>query len=265
VSDLAAAAAALGVPEAIVQRSAAARATETGMTADEVLALWAGGGSAPAAPAPAPAAADDEPAPDTAPAPAEPAAPVPASAPLPAAEPTGPMETPAPAVAAAPGRPPILVGEEDHPMSVFVGVVGLFIALLLVGLIGPSIQSDNPGARTSAIVFTDSGLRGREIYANLGCASCHTQMVRPITSDVGLGAVTLNDSNQILGTRRFGPDLSNVGSRVTPGQLSAIVEGLGDHPRLSLSEDDLTDLTAYLSESTTLAESDGTDETEAGS
>jgi hypothetical protein len=33
------------VPEAIVQRSAAARAAETGMTVDEVLAAWAGGGS----------------------------------------------------------------------------------------------------------------------------------------------------------------------------------------------------------------------------
>lgn len=45
MSDLSAAAAALGIPEAIVQRSAAARAAETGMTVDEVLASWAGGGS----------------------------------------------------------------------------------------------------------------------------------------------------------------------------------------------------------------------------
>ncbi|MEX1125650.1 MAG: c-type cytochrome [Acidimicrobiia bacterium] len=46
MSDLtAAAAAALGVPEALVLRSAAARATATGMTVDEVLTAWAGGGS----------------------------------------------------------------------------------------------------------------------------------------------------------------------------------------------------------------------------
>jgi hypothetical protein len=45
----AAAAAALGVPEAIVMRSAAARATETGMSVDDVLAAWAGGGSVAAA------------------------------------------------------------------------------------------------------------------------------------------------------------------------------------------------------------------------
>ena len=45
MSELSAAAAALGIPEAIVQRSAAARAAETGMSVDEVLAAWAGGGS----------------------------------------------------------------------------------------------------------------------------------------------------------------------------------------------------------------------------
>ena len=46
MSDLvAAAAAALGVPEALVRRSAAARASATGMTVDEVLTAWAGGGT----------------------------------------------------------------------------------------------------------------------------------------------------------------------------------------------------------------------------
>ncbi|MGA8040053.1 MAG: c-type cytochrome [Acidimicrobiia bacterium] len=52
MSDLsAAAAAALGVPEALIQRSAAARAAETGMSVDDVLAAWAGGGSVVGAPA----------------------------------------------------------------------------------------------------------------------------------------------------------------------------------------------------------------------
>jgi mono/diheme cytochrome c family protein len=70
----AAAAAALGVPEAIVQRSAAARAAETGLSVDEVLTAWAGGGDVPAAAAaeaPAPPAAaelavEEEVAPDQA-------------------------------------------------------------------------------------------------------------------------------------------------------------------------------------------------------
>jgi mono/diheme cytochrome c family protein len=49
VSDLAAAAAALGIPELLVQRSAEARAAETGASVDEILAAWAGGESGPAA------------------------------------------------------------------------------------------------------------------------------------------------------------------------------------------------------------------------
>jgi hypothetical protein len=67
----AAAAAALGVPEAIVLRSAAARATETGMTVDEVLSAWAGGGSvAASSPPPADAPADETPEPAPEPEPA---------------------------------------------------------------------------------------------------------------------------------------------------------------------------------------------------
>ena len=57
---LAQAAAALNAPEAIVKRSAEARARAGGLSTDEVLAAWAGGGSvataAPAAAAPTPAA-----------------------------------------------------------------------------------------------------------------------------------------------------------------------------------------------------------------
>lgn len=61
----AAAAAAMGIPESLVERSAAARAAETGATVEEVLTAWAGGeAAAVATPAPesaAPAASAAEP------------------------------------------------------------------------------------------------------------------------------------------------------------------------------------------------------------
>ncbi len=64
MSDLsAAAAAALDIPEAIVMRSAAARAAETGMTVDEVLAAWSGGGTVAATPVEPAPAAEETPAP----------------------------------------------------------------------------------------------------------------------------------------------------------------------------------------------------------
>jgi hypothetical protein len=65
VSELLTAAAdALNVPETLVQRSAAARATANGSSVDDVLNAWAGGAPA-AGPAPAPAPAAEEPEPAT--------------------------------------------------------------------------------------------------------------------------------------------------------------------------------------------------------
>jgi hypothetical protein len=260
MSDLSEAAAALGVPEALVERSAAARAAETGASVDEVLAAWAAGGDVPASvpsEAPAPTETSDAevaegPAPDAVAPAEETAAPPPA-----AEEPPPPAEqvvTPGPAVAptTVSGKPPVLVGESDNPIGVLVGSVALFVAIFLVGLVGPALPAENPGARTSDLPYSEAAVRGQEIYRSVGCASCHTQMVRPVVADVDLGAVTLNDSNQVLGTRRFGPDLSNVGSRVSGSQIEALVTGLGDHPSIALAPDDLAALVAYLLESRTL-------------
>lgn len=123
MSDLSAAAAALGIPEAIVQRSAAARAAETGMTVDEVLAAWAGGGSVAASAAssePPPAVeeaatdsgtaaeSDEE---ETEEVPAQPAA-EPSGAAAPSAAPSGPVtRSPIPAevtAAEAAGLPEVI-------------------------------------------------------------------------------------------------------------------------------------------------------------
>jgi hypothetical protein len=255
----AAAAAALGVPESIVLRSAAARATETGMTVDEVLGAWAGGEAAPAATSAAPTATEET-SPRTESAAEAPDAPPSADddAPLPAGDtnvPSPPVEPrAAPAPAAVSGRPPVLVGKSDNPFAVLVGVVALFVGVVLVGLIGPSLPADIPGARSSELALTESAEHGRETFQSIGCAACHTQLVRPVVTDVGLGAVSLSDSNQVLGTRRFGPDLSDAGSRLTGSQIDAIVTGLGGHPVFNLSEDDMNDLVAYLLESKTSVE-----------
>lgn len=102
--NLARAALAMNAPEVLVQRSAEARSQASGVPVEEILAAWAGGGSAPAASAgPAPAAAQPPPpapapAPSPAPAPVAPATPVAATA-----EPAPPPPAP---VAAAPPPPP---------------------------------------------------------------------------------------------------------------------------------------------------------------
>jgi cytochrome c oxidase cbb3-type subunit II len=250
VSDqLAAASAALGVPEALVERSAAARAAVSGASTEELLTEWAGGEAAPrTAPEPTeePSAAEETSPGDTV---AEP------SADEPAAPPPIVVEQPAPVaeqpVPAGPYRAPVLVGTRDNPMAMLAGVVGLFVIVVMVGLLGPSIPEETPGARTSEVAYSTAAREGQDLYANAGCASCHTQMVRPVVADIGLGAVTLNDTDQILGTRRFGPDLSDVGSRLDSSQIEATIAGLGGHPASDLSSDDLGRLVAYLTESST--------------
>lgn len=253
------AATALGIPEALAKRSAEARAAETGADVDDILAGWAGDAPPPAAAAPSPEpeeAESEEPA-ATVPEQPDAAEPEPAAVPAPAPEVVVEVPQPeplpaggAPAFAGA-SRPPVLVGVRDNPVPVLAGVVGLFLVVVLVGLVGPALPTDPPGARSSVIPYSELAREGTEVYSTLGCPFCHTQMVRPVVADVGLGAVTLHDTNQVLGLRRFGPDLSDVGSRMTATQIEAVIGGLGGHPPHNLAVEDLQALTAYLSESRT--------------
>ena len=249
MSDLLAAAAeSMGLPEPIVQRSAEARAAETGMTTDEVLSAWAGGKtvtgpSSPATEADEAAETDEAPvsgeeAPEPAPSPTE----------APAQPESQPAAMAAPPPAVYPTKPPILVGAGDNPMTIVFAAIGLFIAVFLIGVVGSSVGEEERGARSSEVAYTAAAEDGRQLYASLGCAACHTQMVRPITSDVGLGAVTLSDSNQVLGTRRFGPDLFDVGNRMSRSQIEAVISGFDGHSDAGISSGDLADLVSYLTE-----------------
>ena len=134
-------------------------------------------------------------------------------------------------------------------MKVLLGAVGVFLIVLLVGIVGPSNPLSIPGARTSNIDYSELAQHGQGLYANQGCAFCHTQMVRPVVADVGLGTATLNDTNQVIGLRRFGPDLADIGSRLGADEITAIVTGAGGHPSSGLGGTDLEALVAYLSES----------------
>lgn len=255
MSDLAAAAEAMGAPEEIVQRSAEARAQANGTSVDEVLAAWAGGGSAaPAAPAetPEPAPAEAEPSPEEG-APEEVAEPEPGEAEpaaIPPAPPTAPTPAAAQPAAPAPAVVPVLEAERaDQPNLIVLGTVAVFVLLALLGWVFPSLPAESDQIVSSQIQFSEQALRGRELYQQLDCASCHTQMVRPLVADVSLGPVTLDDTNQVLGVRRIGPDLTYVGSRLAPGEIQSVMVGGGTHPVISLGDEDLAAITAYLTES----------------
>lgn len=244
--QLSAAAEKLGVPEPLIERSARARATATGQSYEDVIAAWAGGKAvASAAPTeePAPEPAGDAETPET----ETPEEVAPAAAP--AAAPTeAPTPEPTPAPRIRPSRPPILDAPPDRPLVPVAGGVAVVAAMLLLGFVFPSLPAASNEVRSSRVPYTAEAIDGRHVYQRAGCASCHTQSVRSVVADVGVGPVTMDDTNQVIGFRRVGPDLSDVGTRLTPNQIAAAVTG-PSHPALPLSDAAVSALVAYLSES----------------
>lgn len=118
--------------------------------------------------------------------------------------------------------------------------LGAFLALLLSWAALPFASVGNYGALALHLDDTDNkaypaqvpGLaaRGALVYADLGCAYCHTQQVRGGAdgADVarkwgereGYARDYIREPRVLLGALRAGPDLRNVGARITdPGQL----------------------------------------------
>jgi mono/diheme cytochrome c family protein len=80
-----------------------------------------------------------------------------------------------------------------------------------------------PTIRPFANVPAESAVeRGRRVYISEGCINCHSQYVRPNTADAAMwGPVSDLDSLKrqqppLIGNRRQGPDLSQVGARRSP-------------------------------------------------
>lgn len=122
---LAAAAAAVGGPEELVMRSARARAEASGVSVDEILQAWAGGGAAPSSAAPpAESPAADEPAP------AETAAPAP-----PTAE-GQPVEEPSAEPEPAPAGAPRIVKGPPPPATVTIAEATEWDAVTTVPSVG---------------------------------------------------------------------------------------------------------------------------------
>lgn len=257
MSDLETAAAALDVPEEILHRSAAARAEAVGTTTDDILSAWAGGESAPAGQPPSkpdvveaePEAADGD---STAAAVTEQSdvAPIPSGTTQPPDQSVNERSVATPVVAAS-AQPPILESERERPFVVLLGAAAAFAIALIAGFVVPAVGEPGNGISTSEIALTQTAIDGKQLYEASGCATCHTQLVRPIAVDAGLGAVTLSDTNQVIGARRIGPDLSHVGARIEdPNAFRQTLIADPDHPAYTeLSDVEIEQLTAYLARS----------------
>jgi mono/diheme cytochrome c family protein len=146
------------------------------------------------------------------------------------------------------------------------GVVFLFLGAFTMTLVLPSLD---PEVRAGTILGDETRVyaegsaiaAGREVYVREGCVACHTQEVRGIVTDVGLGAVSVSGDyvheNPIQrGSERLGPDLMHVAARDENGSAE-YVRGLLVDPRAVqpwsvmpsysyLADEDLDALAQYI-------------------
>lgn len=116
----------------------------------------------------------------------------------------------------------------NNQSKLFPTALALFIGLALIICILPSIQSmQDYQPLPNSKPLTEQELHGKEIFIAEGCIACHTQQVRNVDMDQVFGNrpsiaadyarnkrmnVWQNTAN-LLGSERTGPDLTNVGSR----------------------------------------------------
>ncbi|MEM8733174.1 MAG: cbb3-type cytochrome c oxidase subunit II [Planctomycetota bacterium] len=106
----------------------------------------------------------------------------------------------------------------ERSPGVFVTMISVALGfgfLCHMGAVWATMRSDQP----AAVAYTPLELAGREIYVREGCASCHTQAVRPLRAettrygDYSVAADYAYDQPTQWGTRRIGPDLAREGGR----------------------------------------------------
>lgn len=123
-------------------------------------------------------------------------------------------------------------------------------------------------ATAKGVPYPEKALLGRQIYVREGCWYCHTQQVRPIRTDEGLGNISQPGDYQydyphVMGTERTGPDLSHLAGKyedewhrnhlINPRPMTPEEEGMAGKvpgsvmPSFSyLSEEEIGYLIAYM-------------------
>ncbi len=104
----------------------------------------------------------------------------------------------------------------------------LIFGILVVSAIGGLVQV-LPAVLDDAVLAADEAtqpydpvaLTGRDIYIREGCATCHSQQVRPLLAEVkrygpfSRAGESAYDRPFLWGSKRTGPDLHRVGGRYT--------------------------------------------------
>jgi cbb3-type cytochrome oxidase subunit 1 len=155
--------------------------------------------------------------------------------------------------------------DTEEPAVIRRGAVAVFALAVLVVFIMPAYDADAEATlladSSRSLADGSQAARGLEVYVSEGCWYCHTQQVRAVVTDLGLGPVStagdyVYDPAGTLGVARLGPDLAHAGSREPTSDPEWVAAHLAD-PRVErpwstmpayghLTGDDLTALAAYI-------------------
>lgn len=150
--------------------------------------------------------------------------------------------------------------------KVRVGTLGIFVVVALFAFGFPLFETEHTDATILADAVRnyetdDAVAAGREVYLAEGCWYCHTQEVRGIVTDVGLGPVAepgdyAHETPSSAGVIRVGPDLMFAGSREPTSDPAWVEEFLRDPRAIRtwstmpahdfLGDDDLRNVAAYI-------------------
>lgn len=141
-------------------------------------------------------------------------------------------------------------------IALLAGIGVFFLVVFLPGLESDSAQPTILADETRMYVEGSDSAIGRDLYVQEGCVYCHTQSVRPITTDLGLGAVSVpgdyaHEQPVLLGVARMGPDLMHIADRGGT-TVDRLADPREDRPWSTmpsydyLSEADLEALVAYV-------------------
>ena len=131
------------------------------------------------------------------------------------------------------GRVPVVFVAMAGAIVLTPGLIGFFrrrsreLAVTLALLLAAFCIEHTIAAIQPNTVDNSQVERGRRVYISEGCINCHSQYVRPNTADVVLWgpAQTLNEVRSahppLIGNRRQGPDLAEVGIRRSPLWMKA--------------------------------------------
>jgi cbb3-type cytochrome c oxidase subunit II len=113
---------------------------------------------------------------------------------------------------------PLLLRVFRHRLREFALVAAVLLVALVVYFIEPAVP---------VVASLSPVERGRLVYISEGCINCHSQYVRPNTADVLMWgpveslAELRRERPPLIGNRRQGPDLAEVGARRSPLWLKA--------------------------------------------